>query len=724
MDLVLATINFIESESEILNAWNQIANLKPCLPDHIEFVRHQYRQQSWYILIDGSTQNHYRCTSGAYQFLLLLDGLHTVEQAYMTACATSKSPLIKKQLLQLVAQLKAADLLQGDFPRDVNEIAQRSLAIKRHNRWQQWLRPLSIKVPLLDPDQFLSKALPLVAPLFHPSILVVWCVLTAYGGVTALLNTPELIVHWQSRFTDPQNLLWLLLLYPFIKALHELGHAFTTKIWGGEVNEMGIMLLVFQPVPYVDTTSSHRFEKKSQRIFVGAAGIMVELLLAAIALLFWANSEAGFYRDMAFNVAVIGGISTLFFNGNPLLRFDGYYILSDLIEIPNLSSRSNQYLGYLIKRYMLGMHASHSPVTAHGERRWFITCGITSGIYRLFITFTIALWVAKQFFILGVILAVWALIIQIFYPAIKQLSKLLLEVIKAGKLRRLLIVTLFLFALLTFSFTIPIPQSTFVKGIIILPEDALVRAKSTGIVVNIEHSDGTFVTAGEPLLILEDIQLETTLAVLISRQQELEARQKAVLLDDRTQSEIFKSELITLLAEIQLVKEQIQGLIIRSPTNGTLSLPYSKDLPGRFIQKGEIIGHVLNLSTVNARVVIPQTAIDLVRHHTQAVMVKLNSLPEETLVAKIEREVPLATNQLPSKILGSQAGGEIAVDARDVKGLQAVSNIFQVDITLPVKSTGNYLGQGVSVRFIHKSEPLALTLYHKIKLFAYNQFLA
>lgn len=724
MDLVLAALNFIESEPEILNAWSHVANLKPRLPDHVKFVRHQYRQQSWYILIDGSTQNHYRCASGAYQFLLLLDGLHTVEQAYSIASLKSESPLIKRQLLLLIAKLKATDLLQGDVPHDIREIAHRSLEIKRHKKWQQWLRPLSIKIPLLDPDQLLSKSVPLLAPLFHPIILAFWFVLTAYAGVTTLLNTPELVIHWQSRFTDPQNLLWLLFLYPFIKALHELGHAFMTKIWGGEVNEMGIMLLAFQPVPYVDTTSSLRFEKKIQRILVGAAGIMVELLLASIALLYWANSEAGFYRDIAFNVAVIGGISTLFFNGNPLLRFDSYYILSDFIEIPNLSSRSNQYLGYLIKRYMLGMHASHSPVTAHGERKWFITYGITSGIYRLFITFTIVLWIAKQFFILGVILAVWVLIMQLFYPTVTQLSKLLMEVIKTGKVRRLLIVTLSFLSLIIFAFTIPIPQSTFVKGVIILPEDAQVRAKSTGFVVSIEHSNGTFVNAGEPLLILEDTQLKTTLAVLVSKQKELEARQKAVLLHDRTQAEIFKAELIVILAEIQQVKEQIQGLIIRSPTSGTLSLSYSKDLPGRFIQKGDLIGHVLNLSTVNARVAIPQTAIDLVRHHTQTVLVKLNSIPQETLVAKIEREVPLATNTLPSRILGSQAGGEIFVDTRDEKGLKAVSNIFQVDITLPVKSTGNYLGQGVSVRFIHKREPLALTLYYKIKLFVYNQFLA
>jgi len=130
-----------------------------------------------------------------------------------------------------------------------------------------------------------------------------------------------------------------------VKALHELGHAYALKHWGGEVHELGLMFLVFLPVPYVDATGSASFGQKWQRALVGAAGIIVELLLSAIALFIWLNAEEGLVRAFAFNVMVIGGVSTVFFNGNPLLRFDGYYILSDLVEIPNLGDRSKRYLG-------------------------------------------------------------------------------------------------------------------------------------------------------------------------------------------------------------------------------------------------------------------------------------------------------------------------------------------------------------------------------------------
>ena len=134
-----------------------------------------------------------------------------------------------------------------------------------------------------------------------------------------------------------QNLLLLWLVFPVIKLLHELGHAYAAKAGGGEVHEMGMMLLVFMPVPYVDATAAGGFRSKWRRALVGAAGMLVELFIASLCMFVWVLVEPGVMRAVAFNVMLIAGVSTVVFNGNPLLRFDGYYILSDLIEIPNLA---------------------------------------------------------------------------------------------------------------------------------------------------------------------------------------------------------------------------------------------------------------------------------------------------------------------------------------------------------------------------------------------------
>ena len=195
-------------------------------------------------------------------------------------------------------------------------------------------------------------------------------------------------------------LLWIT--FPFVKALHELGHGFAVKRWGGEVHEMGIMFLVFMPVPYVDASAASAFQSKYQRMVVGSAGMLVEVFIAALAMFVWLNVEPGMIRAVAFNVMLIAGVSTVLFNGNPLLRFDGYYVLMDWLEIPNLGSRANQYIGYLIQRYPFGIRNAQSPVSARGERGWFVFYSIASFCYRMFIFATIIWFVAGEFFVVGV----------------------------------------------------------------------------------------------------------------------------------------------------------------------------------------------------------------------------------------------------------------------------------------------------------------------------------
>ena len=133
---------------------------------------------------------------------------------------------------------------------------------------------------------------------------------------------------------------------------------FAVKRWGGEVNEMGITLLVFMPIPYVEASSSATFPSKWQRVAVGAAGMYLELLLAGGAMFVWLYMGPGLLRTLAFNTMVVAGVSTVVINANPLLRYDGYFILADLIEIPNLAPRSYRCLGDLVQRYLFGVRGA------------------------------------------------------------------------------------------------------------------------------------------------------------------------------------------------------------------------------------------------------------------------------------------------------------------------------------------------------------------------------
>ena len=245
------------------------------------------------------------------------------------------------------------------------------------------------------------------------------------GAIYAGLYWEPITADIVDRMLNPWNLVIMAVTYPVVKLLHEFGHAFATRLWGGEVHEMGIMFLVLMPIPYVDATASAGFPDKTRRVVVSAAGMMVELFLAALALFVWINVETGIVSAVAYNIMLIGSISTLFFNGNPLLRFDGYYMLADAIEVPNLGVRSKRYLNYLAMRYLFGMEEVASPVSARGEAAWFASYGVLSFLYRMCIMFVIILYVAGKFFVVGMLLALWAIILQIVFPLIRFIKFLL-----------------------------------------------------------------------------------------------------------------------------------------------------------------------------------------------------------------------------------------------------------------------------------------------------------
>ena len=326
------------------------------------------------------------------------------------------------EVIQLLGQLHAGDVLQCEIPPDSMELFRRYEQDRLSKLTRRLVSPLSIRIPLFDPERMLEFLIPLVRPLFSWIGFIIWTLVVGVGIALVVSHWTDLTHNISDRVLNTDNLLLIWLSFPFIKLLHELGHALATKHWGGEVHEMGISLLVLTPVPYIDASASSAFPDKRKRIFVAAAGMMVELFIATLALFVWLNVENGLVSAAMFNIMLIGGVSTLFFNGNPLLRFDGYFMLADAIEIPNLGGRSTQYLGYLCQRYLFDVQSAESPVTADGERRWFVLYGIAAFIYRLIITFVIVLFIPTKFFIVGILLAEWAALTQVLFPLGKQLK--------------------------------------------------------------------------------------------------------------------------------------------------------------------------------------------------------------------------------------------------------------------------------------------------------------
>lgn len=351
------------------------------------------------------------------------------------------------------------------------------------------------------------------------------------------------------------------------RLFHELGHAYAVKQWGGEVHEMGIMLVAFVPLPYVDASWSSAFPRKSNRMVVGVAGIIVDLFLAAIAVVVWVFAEPGAVRAVAYNLIFVGGLSTLLLNGNPLIRFDSYYILADFLEIPNMAERANKYLGYLIQRYVLRVEEVVSPIQAQGERFWLAIYSVASFIYRIFISVVIFLFIAGKFLGIGVIFAIWGAIAMIIIPLVKLCRKL------AGEMRRNLPRIAFITAciavpVIAFVVFFPLPSFTVTQGVVWVAEESQVYAGADGFVVKVLARPGTRVAAGDPLIFCDSPDLKAEMAVLEASVREVEARLRLSLATDRTETQILRDEMARVQAKLTRAQERMSEMIVRSPGSG------------------------------------------------------------------------------------------------------------------------------------------------------------
>lgn len=704
--------------------WYRVADLQPRLRSHAQIHRHTYRGQTWYVLENKSNGRYHRFNAVAYYIVGLLDGKRTIDEIWevVNTRLNDMAPT-QDEVIQLLGQLHNADLLMCEVGPDQDELNKRFEHLQ-FNKWKRRLwTPFSIRIPLADPDRFLNRWQKLVRPLFGRVGIVAWCLVVFAALVMAVLNWGKLTEDVVEKVLSPQNLLVLWLSYPFVKLLHEFGHAFAAKRWGGEVHEMGIMFLVFMPVPYVEASSATAFRDKRKRMVVGAAGMMTELFIAAVALFVWLVVETGVVSTIAYNVMLIGSVSTLFFNGNPLLRFDGYYLLADAVEIPNLTKRSTSYLGYLIQRYLFGVQQARSPVMAEGERAWFVFYGISAFIYRMFVMVAIMLFVSSKFFVIGVLLVIWGIATQVAFPLAKQIYFLFTSpILRSRRAQALGVSGALLLGVLVFTFVIPMPLWSRAEGVVLLPDDAYVRTQTDCFVVEVLADPGAHVRRNDPLLQCEDPFLAANVKLLAARLDELRISQAALGHNDRVQSEVLQSKIELSEAELQRAVERQDHLVIRSPADGRFVLPNAESLSGRFYSQGKQIAYVMTSAEMTARVVVLQSAIGLVRERTDAVQIRLTQQLEQVLPASIKREVPAATDSLPSAALGTKGGGAIAIDPEDPKGLRVLEKLFHFELALPSDMSFDHVGGRVYVRFDHGSEPLARQWYRSIKQLLLRQF--
>jgi putative peptide zinc metalloprotease protein len=700
--------------------WYRVARVCPRLRAQVQVQRQHWRGQRWYVLSDTGSGRQHRINEAAYQFIGRCDGQRSVHEVWSAlldaqndtdASAAFTAPS-QDDVLALLGQLSELDLLQSDRAGNTQALAQRSVERQKKRR-RSMLNPFSFRLPLGDPQRALVKLDGLAQRLFQPGVGLTWLLLmlgvlcwaaSEWGSVRAQATQIHL---------GAPGVLLAVLIYPLMKALHELAHALAVRRWGGEVHEAGIGLLFLVPAPYVDASAANAFPRRGQRAMVGAAGILVELSLAALAFCVWLGTQAGGVHNTALAVMLVGAGSTLLFNGNPLLRFDAYFVLCDALALPNLAQRSSAWWSYHLGRWLLGAAAAELPAHARSERKWLWAYAPMSWAYRIVLSLGLVLWLGGQWLWLGVAACVYMVVTVLLSPLMTWAQQAMAHAQPGAQLARLrLRLALGAAALALALFALPLPLSTVAPAVVWLPDQAQVRPEVDGFIADILIADGAPVKSGDLLIQLSNPELQSQWEQLNSRLEGLQVEQFQQLLRDPNAAQNLVLDIERLQAQVQRLQERLQQLQLRAHVDGRLSLPQAKDLLGSYLHQGTTVGYVLAPDALRVRAAVSEADAHLVRHRWQAASVRLADEPEQVLTALRTGDVPAATHLLPSMALADVGGGSLASDPADKEGRHSLEPVFLLDLSLP----GHHLqrvGGRAWVRIEHGTEPLALQAYRR-----------
>lgn len=697
------------ASSTFSESWYRIADQHAALRPHVRVRRQFYRGELWHVLQDPINNQFFRLRAAAYDFVGRLRLNKTIGQAWEECLAAHPdSAPGQEDVVKLLAQLYMANLLHSDLPPDSASLFERYKQRREREVQSRLLNIMFARIPLFDPDKFLKRCLPVARAIISPIGAGIWLVLVGWAGKLALDNF-DALKRQSEAVLAPDNLFLLYLSFILIKTIHEFGHAFMCRRFGGEVHTMGIMFMVFTPMPYVDATSSWSFRSRWHRILVGAGGMIPELFVAAIMMFVWANTGEGTLHSLAYNILFVASVSTVLFNANPLMRFDGYYILSDLLDIPNLYTRANQQPVYLVERYAFGCKKSESPAQGKREAWWLAFYGVAGHIYRTIVFASILFFLSKRMLILGIIMALVCLIGWVVTPVVK-LFKYLGDNPRLERNRpRAIAVTLgFVGLLVVVLEIIPFPNHFRAPGVLEAVEHSVAVNESSGYVETILTQPGECIIAGQPLVQMHDRELELAIETTRAQLKEAQAQELRAMQQEAADLKPLRSRLQAITTQLQKLEADQALLTVRARHEGVWIAPELPNLRGAWLPRGTALGLVVNSNGFHFSAVVSQReASRLFASEIRGAFVRLRGQADIELPVQSQKIIPAEHDTLPSAALGWQGGGEVPVLLDDPNGTRAAEPFFELLAVVPSTSEAAMLhGRSGKIRFDLPPEPL------------------
>ncbi|MFI3272024.1 MAG: M50 family metallopeptidase [Pseudomonadota bacterium] len=723
-----------ERHTSFHEKWYLVENLRPCLRHSVQTRRQRYWGDLWFVLTDLDNNSHYRLAQEAYAFVALLDGQRTVDEAWNQSQACRREyAMTQGEVIALLGNLHNANLISLDMLADTGSLLRR----KQKSRLRKLTSTLSsflfLRFPLLTPDAFFSRYQKIGGFPFSPFGIALWFVLLILAG-HSLIARWDMFMEEMRLSLSPSNILWVYAVLIFTKTIHECAHAFACKYYSmrdgfaGDVQQMGIMLLVLVPMPYIDVSSSVQIRNKWQRAMVALAGIYAELFVAFVATLIWSHTMVSSALHLtALNCMLVASVGTILFNANPLLRFDGYYILSDILGMPNLYQRSQTYIKYLVKRYGLGIAAASTVVKRKNERILYPFYAILAFLYRIIIVVGIYIILEERLYNLGAVLALSLLFLWFGVPLIKGVYYLFTsQELNGRRMRSLSRAGLFISIIGTFFLAVPVSDEIITEAIVECRQVYGIYAQTEGPLKSFLPTD-TIVDVGETLVCIadeelkiryKDAEIEFTIA-----QSRLD---KAYSAGDANAVALAKSKVEGSLSELSVLEEQMALRNITAPSQGIWIAPDLGSRQGKWIYKGDALGLVYEQKDMRLRAVVDQS--DAARLFSESIIAS-EGIP--TGASWQTASLPLMLENTPSAAgrrslfhdaLSQNAGGILPANPNASGQLEAVNRFFEVrflplleETSLNAFSHGLYPGQRWQIRLSFEDSPLGLQYWRRIR---------
>lgn len=669
-------------ESPIIESTDKFAayrGLRTGLRSDLQISRQWTRGEPAYVIYDPVSFQSHRLTLADYRVAACIDEARTLDQVFrQTVTEKHLSQEDESDFFQFVTRLESLGLLtisNHDGKVLFNRFKQKTADATK----AQWLGFLFLTIPLSNPDKFLDRTVGRFRFLFNANILFVWAVL---GCIAAAL-----IVNKWSAFVEPlngllalKNLLFMSLAFVALKVWHELGHGYACKHFGGRVPEMGCKLMAGMPLAYVDASSAWSFPKRRHRIVVMLGGMYFESLVAIPAVFLWAFAPESFIGACAYQLIFMAGVATVFFNANPLMKYDGYFVLSDMLGIPNLRARSKRETISTLKHYALGLELD-SRAANHAERVTLLSYGVLSSLYAAMLMITIPLMLASRFQVLGLLVGAIQIGTTLFiFPT--KLHKYLFhsEETKPVRKRAQRVGYGLAVGVPALLLLCPMPIGLRIEGVVSAEQSTVLRAKTPGVISSVDSLPRQDVVADQPLLSVENVdamvasRTEATLADASQRSAHFVSRLDVA---EGAKQQAAASERQIAASAAKAIGDE---LTIRAPHQGRLSYIVPKRAVGKFVFTGDPVAKLVSGKTI-VRAWLDEDQLHAAKLRIgSSVNVRLADRASQNYQGTILSVAPATSAEFEDLSLTTSGEGDILIDP--TTGMTAKS-LFQVRISVP-----------------------------------------